>query len=146
MTRIVVLLILLSSSGCSMITGYLRGTDNSIPPAELVPIKNPIAIRKLWETRVGSGTEGAFIKLSPAVEQGRIYAASHDGLVKALNTADGNPLWEVKTKLSISAGVGLGDGLVLVGTDKGQILTLHQETGKEAWRAQVSSESKSRQY
>ncbi len=41
---------------------------------------------------------------------------------------------------SISGGVGIGAGLVLVGTFTGQVIALDQQTGSERWRAQVSSE------
>src|SRR5690606_33171637 len=40
----------------------------------------------------------------------------------------------------ISAGPGIGEGLVLVGTSEGEILALNQENGAIAWRAPVSSE------
>ena len=132
--------LILLSSGCSWINSYLAGADNAPPPAELRPIEQSITIQKLWETRVGSGTGGAFIKLSPVIDQDRVYAASHDGRVAALDAASGRVLWEVKTGLPITAGVGLGDGLVLVGTGKGQVIALREEEGEEAWRAQVSSE------
>jgi outer membrane protein assembly factor BamB len=132
--------ILLCAPGCSWIGDYLAGADNAIPPAELLPVDHPITIRKLWDTRVGSGTEGAYIRLLPAIDEGRIYAASHDGVVMALDIVNGQPVWKTDTQLAITAGVGLGDGLVLVGTDKGQVLALAETDGTEVWRAQVSSE------
>lgn len=135
-----VVLVILLGSGCGWITGYLRGQDNAIPPAELTTIANPIPVKKLWDARIGSGTQGAFVELRPAINQGRLYAASRDGTVEARDAATGRALWQVNTKLAISAGTGLGNGLVLVGTDQGQVLALHQEDGQEAWRAQVSSE------
>ncbi len=137
---LLVAVILLCASGCSWIGDYLAGADNSIPPAELLPVEHPITIRKLWDTRVGSGTEGAFIRLSPAIDEGRIYATSHDGVVMALDIVNGQPVWKADTQLAITAGVGLGNGLVLVGTDKGQVLALAAADGTEVWRAQVSSE------
>ncbi len=134
------LLLMLLSSGCSWIGSYLAGTDNSTPPAELVAIAQPIPIQKLWDAQVGSGAGKAFIKLAPAVGQGRVYAAGHDGNVVALDAETGRALWTVDTGLELSAGVGLGDGLVLAGTGKGQVVALRQQDGGEAWRAQVSSE------
>ena len=107
--------VLLCAAGCSWIGDFLAGADNSLPPAELLPVEHPITIHKLWDTQVGSGTEGAFIKLLPALGEGKLFAASHDGIVVALDVVNGQPVWKVDTKLNITAGVGLGNGLVLVG-------------------------------
>jgi outer membrane protein assembly factor BamB len=134
------LLTLVLSAGCSTIGGWFS-SDNSIPPAELKTVAQPIGVQQLWETKVGSGAKDQFIRLAPALADGKIYAASADGVVMALDALSGQRLWETNTQLPITGGVGLSDtGLVLVGTSKGQVVALRQENGQEAWRAQVSSE------
>jgi len=134
------LALILLTAGCGTINRYLAGTDNSIPPADLIPIENPISVQELWTTRVGKGTDGSFIKLKPAWVDGTLYAASHNGVVSALDAQTGSVLWSVDTDLPISAGVGLGLGLLLVGTNDGEVLALAQVDGEEIWRVQVSSE------
>lgn len=126
----------LLAGGCT----WISGGDSGVKPAELADIQPSVAVTKVWESRVGKGTGGAFVELVPATAGERVYAASHDGVVTALNAASGNTLWEVNTKLPITAGVGLGEGLVLVGSAKGQVLALRQDDGGEVWRARVSSE------
>ena len=134
-------LILILSAGCSTISGWFGGSDNSVPPAELKSIAQSVNIQQLWETRVGSGTDNQFIRLIPALTDGRLYAASHDGMVVALDALSGQRLWETATQLPISGGVGVSDdGLALVGTRKGEVVALRQDNGQEAWRKQVSSE------
>jgi len=133
-------MIWLYAAGCSWIGDYLAGSDNALPPAELQTVENPIPIKELWDVQVGSGTEGAFIKLLPVLAGDQLYAAGHNGIVMVLEAATGQTLWKTDTELTITAGVGVGDGLVLVGTDKGKVLALNQADGKEVWRAQVSSE------
>ena len=134
--RVLPYLLLVLRAGCSWF-----GSDNSIPPAELKTIAQPVGVQQLWETRVGTGTKERFIRLVPALADGRIYAASTDGTVMALDALGGQRLWETATELPITGGVGLSDGgLVLVGTGKGQVVALRQENGQEVWRAQVSSE------
>ena len=141
MLRFILLLALsLLSASCSYINSYLRGSDNRIPPAKLRSVENPIAIQTLWSVQVGRGQGKAFIRLAPAVAGGRVYAASYDGVVMAIDAGTGQILWNIQTKLPISAGVGLGDDLVLVGTGEGEVLALNRQTGQEAWRAKVSSE------
>jgi outer membrane protein assembly factor BamB len=127
-------------SGCGWITGYLRGSDNTTPPAELLPIDNPISITELWDAEIGSGTEGANVNLAPAVDENRVYAAGRDGEVVALDAATGQAIWQVETELPISAGVGLGEDLAVVGTSDGEVLALRADDGTEVWRVRVSSE------
>ena len=138
--RTFLLLTLVLSAGCSTIGGWFS-SDNSIPPAELQTVAQPIGVQQLWETKVGAGAKDQFIRLVPVLADGRIYAASADGVVMALDALSGQRLWETSTQLSITGGVGVSEaGLVLVGTSEGQVVALRQENGQEAWRAQVSSE------
>jgi outer membrane protein assembly factor BamB len=139
--RLLSLLFLVMSAGCGSFGGWFGGSDNAIPPAKLQAIAQPVGVRQLWETQVGSGAKNQFIRLTPALADGRLYAASFDGAVMALDALGGRRLWETATQLSITGGVGVSDNdLALFGTNKGQVVALRQENGQEVWRAQVSSE------
>ena len=139
--RAFLLSLLALSAGCSWLGGWFGGSDNSLPPAALKSIASPVGIQQLWETKVGSGAEKQFIRLTPALADGKLFAASYDGTVAAFDALSGQRLWETNTKLPISGGVGVSDnGLVLAGTDRGEVIALRQENGQEAWRAAVSSE------
>lgn len=135
------LFLLVLNAGCSWIGGWFGGSDNSVPPAELKAIAQPITIQRLWETTVGAGAKQQFIRLTPALANGKIYAASYDGMVMAVDALSGQRLWQVATQLPISGGVGVSEtGLALVGSSKGQVIALNQSDGQEVWRTQVSSE------
>lgn len=136
----IALVMTLPATGCTWINSWLRGEDNRAPPAELTDIENPIPIQRLWETTIGSGAGGRFVKLMPAVDQGRVFAASVDGRLVALSADSGDTVWKHKTGLPISAGIGLSDDLVLVGTSSGWVVAFGREDGKEVWRTPVSSE------
>ncbi|MFO1350225.1 MAG: outer membrane protein assembly factor BamB [Gammaproteobacteria bacterium] len=127
-------------AGCGWINAYFVGTDNSIPPAALQPLTNNIGVQTLWSRAVSSGAGKTYLNLEPAASAGRLFVAGHKGDVSALDAASGQLQWKTETKAEISAGVGVGTGLALVGTDDGEVIALRQNNGEEAWRVRVSSE------
>ncbi|HEB96933.1 MAG TPA: outer membrane protein assembly factor BamB [Sedimenticola thiotaurini] len=129
-------------TGCSSLNpiDWLSPDEVINPPSELVDMENRIGIRMLWQTSVGNGAEGQLVKLAPHYQDGRLYVASHDGLVEVLEAASGSVVWKRETGLQISGGPGVGDGLVLLGSIDGELLALDADTGEERWRARVSSE------
>ncbi len=110
------------------------------PPAELTDIEPVLTVRKVWDARVGSGSELLNLALRPAIDGGRVYAAGRDGRVHALDLETGRVQWTVRTELALSAGPAVGHGLVLVGSTGGVLLALGMDDGAERWRAQVAGE------
>lgn len=140
------LVILLSFwlAGCSTLGDWgesiLGGEDNADPPAPLVDIEDPVALKKLWDTSVGVGDDEQFINLVPAIDGNQLFIADRKGRVVALDVETGKQIWSVKTKLAVSGGPGVGEGLVLVGTSDAEVLALSTVDGTELWKASVSSE------
>lgn len=126
-------------SGCSTIKGWFGYGDNGPAPAPLVKLHTHVHLKVLWSASVGDGSGGQYVKLVPAVDGGRIFACARDGRVAAFDTKTGKRLWEANTKAPISGGVGVGDGLILVGTAKAEVIALDEKTGKQRWRVPVSS-------
>ncbi len=134
-------LLLVLSAGCGTLGGWFGRSDQTLQPAKLQSINQPIAIQQLWQTRIGGGARDPSLRLTPALADGRIYAASSDGTVVALDALSGRQLWTNATRLPISGGVGVSDpGLVVFGATQGEVVALRQQDGQEAWRAQVTSE------
>jgi outer membrane protein assembly factor BamB len=127
-------------AGCSMVSGYLGGEDNSEPPAELENISSDVELRKLWSTRVGSGYDEQFVKLVPAAVGPYVLVADRKGRVAALSAESGKELWETRTGKQISAGPGVGEELVLVGTSNAEVVALSLLDGSILWEASVPSE------
>jgi outer membrane protein assembly factor BamB len=123
-------------SGCA----WFGSKDNAEPPAELKPFEQRVELRKLWSYDTGDGTDEQLLKLTPALVGERIYVADRDGAVAALELENGRRIWRSKTGLAISAGAGVGSGLVLVGSSEGQLAALDAESGEQRWRVDVSSE------
>ena len=68
-----------------------------------------------------------------------IYTAARDGQLQRLDANNGRQIWHMDSGHKLSAGVGAGEGLILVGTEKGEVLAFDNE-GRPRWQAQVSSE------
>jgi outer membrane protein assembly factor BamB len=88
-----------------------------------------------WQVSVGRAAPG----LSPAVTPNASYAAASDGTVVRIDPVDGRTVWRVSAGKTLSAGAGSDSTLVVVATDKGEVLAFDSD-GKPRWTAKVSSE------
>ncbi len=77
--------------------------------------------------------------LVPAFYNDAIYAASSGGKITRFDPVAGSEVWSIDTQHRLSGGVGVGEGIILVGTFKGEILA-YDVKGNELWKSQVSSE------
>src|SRR5215218_5906977 len=101
-------------------------------PAKLLDIKNPsVRIQKLWGASVGGGGKKQRLGLGLGVGERHLFAAGRDGEVAAFDLKTGKQVWRVKTGLDLSAGTGVGAGLVVVGSIDGQVLALSSENGAQ---------------
>jgi outer membrane protein assembly factor BamB len=135
-----VVLTALALGACSWFRGYFGKEEVAEPPAKLTEIKPELAVKPLWSARAGHGTDKLYVKLRPAYDAGRIFAADDRGTTVALDAQNGNQIWKSETHAPVSAGVGVGEGLVLLGTSNGEVLALREDDGTLRWRAAVSSE------
>jgi outer membrane protein assembly factor BamB len=131
---IVVSLALLA--GCS----WFGDKDNAEPPAKLAEFSEQIKLKRVWSRDTGAGTDEQFVKLVPFVAGERVFVADRSGIVRAYSLEKGKQLWQSKTRVAISAGPGVGDDLVVVGSSDADLIALDAETGQQRWRTSVSSE------
>jgi outer membrane protein assembly factor BamB len=111
--------------------------SSSIKPTELTPLTPKLTFTRAWGASVSDGKVFVF---TPALVGSAVYAAGADGTLAAFDAQTGAQKWRVMAdRGGLSAGVGAADGLVVVGTARGDVLAF-DDTGKEKWRAQVSSE------
>lgn len=115
----------------------MSGGSAKVKPAELAEIKATATLARAWDVNVGSGGKYVF---SPASDGQAVYAASVEGRVVKLDLATGKEVWRVDAGRTLSAGVGLGAGLALVGTPKGELLAYRTDNGKLEWTANLSGE------
>ena len=127
-------------SACSWFGGK-DDDEKLLEPLELVDIQTTLDVAKLWSARVGDDAEFLRVNLRPAGDGNRIYAASRDGNVIAFDPANGKQIWKVKLETTLSAGPGVGDGMLAVGSADGTIILLNTSDGTERWRSNLSGET-----
>ena len=121
----------------------LAGCDKEkdvAPPAELVDLKATLAVKELWSVGMGGGGEKLRLALGLAGDSDTLYAASRDGEVRALEAANGRTRWRADLDVPLSAGPGVGPGLVVLGTNQGEVIALESASGKVRWKAKVRGE------
>ncbi|MES2820955.1 MAG: outer membrane protein assembly factor BamB [Pseudomonadota bacterium] len=123
-----------------LVAGCSSTSKKEQPPAELPDFTAEVQLKKEWSRSIGNGQGESFNRLVPAVEGDTLFAADVEGRVMALNRFSGDVLWKQDLELPVSGAVGVGYGLVLLGTLKGEVIALDAGSGEEKWRARVTSE------
>ncbi len=132
--------VILALSGCG------RGSPKTDFFGEVEKAKRPkvdtvTRMQRNWRVNLGKGIRPGQASISPAQLGDAIYAASSNGRVHKVDAATGKRLWTTKLdKQIITAGVGVGGGLVLIGTDQGVVYALRQQDGSTAWKSNLDSE------
>jgi len=136
--RIAALLLLVMLAGCSTVSGWF-GSGSDVAgkePAKLVEFKQTATFKVRWHSKIGGSGNSI---LQPVVTSDAVYAANAKGELFRLDPATGNQVWRIDSGFTISAGVGVGEGVVIVGGGKGQLAAFAVD-GKLLWKTKVSSE------
>lgn len=124
--------------------GIFGDKDDEAEPKELVDFRQTLKIKRVWSAKVGGEAEFLRVALQPVGDGTRVYAASFDGVVTAFDPESGKTIWRNKLKSELSAGPGVGEGLVVVAGKDGFAVALDAATGAERWRTDVDGESLAR--
>ena len=143
-TRLFLLLtLLLGLSACSTLTELRQdfadkvfGREPPNPPAELEDIAATHVAKIDWSSNAGKTQQFDY---TPALDAGAAYVANAEGEMTKLDSASGRQLWQINVGEPISGGVGVGAGVVLVGSSKGNVFA-YDVGGKLVWKAKLSSE------
>lgn len=128
----IVLPVLTLLAGCS----WWGSKPTGLEPADLTRYKQTVGLEVRWDFDAGDGGRGG---LQPAVTRDAVYVANARGYLWRLDRTNGNLVWKVKSEFAISAAVGAGDGLILAGGEKGELVA-YDEAGKQLWKTRLSSE------
>lgn len=129
-------LLIMMLAGCSTVSGWFGSEKKPREPAKLIEFKQTAAFKLRWRTKIGSGGDYIF---QPAILHDAVYAVNAKGELFRLDPASGKQVWRINTGFTVSAGVGVGEGLILVGGMKGQLAAFSVD-GKPLWKTKASSE------
>lgn len=90
----------------------------------------------VWSASVGKSAGYLFV---PAFADKVIYAAAHDGTITSLADEGGRTVTRIEAKSRLVGGVGAGDNVVVVATEKGEVLAF-DPSGRALWKSQVAGE------
>jgi len=119
-------------SGC----GLFSSKDPRTLPAQLRTFKPTVNLKVMWRASVGKAEGFTF---TPAMIDKRVYATGADGKLTAFDAASGRQLWRVEAAKRVSGGVGAVNDRVVVGTQKGELLTF-DTNGKLLWKTELGAE------
>lgn len=150
-----VLLVLAAAilTGCSW---FGDDEEDLREPKVLEGFKSEVELYKLWSAGIGEGAENRQTSMVPVIQGSRIFAASVDGEIVALNLTSGKRIWKTRLKDLygeekhlldsgkhtdlIVGGVGSSRDLIMVSTSTGELVAVNQSDGTLAWRSKTSSE------
>ena len=123
-------------SGCA--------SDDAIVMSPVPKVKSQFTPEKDWSTSVGSGVGQFYSKLTPTYAYNKLFVASREGEVKALDPSNGDTVWstdlEKDSTARLAGGISAAYGKVYIGSENGFVTALNAETGKVEWRADVDGE------
>lgn len=124
----------------ALLAGCAGSVEPEYEPRELTDINPQVELDRDWSQGIGEGLGVARYPITPALDDGVLYAADQSGLVRAIDAATGERQWQVELGTPISSGLRAVAGRVYLGTRNGEVVALDQSSGEEQWRARVSSE------
>ncbi len=134
--RLMIAGLALALSGCSTVSGWFGSSPAKAKPAELVEFKPTATLAEAWKGDTGDA--GPYL-LRPQADGDDVFAAGGTQVVR-IAVANGNTVWKTDTGIKLSAGAGVGQGVVLAGGGKGELLALDLATGQSRWNVKLSSE------
>lgn len=114
--------------------------DNTPTPKPLTYFKPEMLPRMIWSVKTSSGFGTEYQKDALTLTEAALYTTSPDGLVSSVNKFNGQLIWQVNTNVPISTGVGLGHGLVVIVSRKGDVIALNHRNGQQIWRKNIQGE------
>jgi outer membrane protein assembly factor BamB len=139
LSRVLALAAALALAGCSSWNPLIALGIKSEPankPTPLAPINAQVTPRAVWSAAAGKSQGFSF---RPVSQGGRVYAAAGDGTISIFDEDTGRVVTRIDTKKRLSGGLEVGDGKIIAGTPKGEVIAV-DPGGKVLWSTAVGGE------
>lgn len=108
-----------------------------VKPNPLPKLVNAKSLTAVFSKSVAATSEADPLRLRLDADNGTVFVVNPNGEVEAYQGKQ--RLWQKKiSKSGLSSGVEAKDGLVIVGSQKGQLFALDQATGEQKWSVQLT--------
>ena len=114
--------------------------DDAVKPAPLVNFTQTLHAHKEWSNNNSTGTAKQYLKMTPAMSNGKIYTVSYLGKVRAINKLTGRTIWKTSLGTHLTSGVAVDNDMLFLCGSRGQILALSQQNGAIKWRTNFNNE------
>ena len=138
--RLLLACLMLTMAACSTISGWFSSDDYEAPPSPLVTFKPEFEPKVVWSVDTGKGANNAYTDLGAWLQDDKLFTVDYEGDVSSYQADNGKKIWETELDVSVEAGAGGGDGLIMIGTRDGQVIALDEKTGKKLWKQSLTSE------
>jgi hypothetical protein len=127
-TVFALLLLLLRTAPAVADWPTVRGDEarTGLSRSELRPPFRVVWVRHVNGERVGSAFE-------PVVADGKVFLATHQGSLYALDSEDGKPLWRFRAAGAFLHSPACREGLVIAANTDGGLYAVEGKTGKSRW-------------
>ena len=109
-------------------------------PAELVKFEPTLPVQFAWSAQLNLDPKRRGFSLVPVEYDGQIFTTESNGRVACYDAVRGTFRWDIKLNAKLSAGAGAGNGLLMVGSEDGELFGLDLQSGETKWRTSLSSE------
>ncbi|WP_106475870.1 outer membrane protein assembly factor BamB [Phytohalomonas tamaricis] len=123
----------------ALLAGCSGNVQPETPPKELKDFQAVTALKGVWSEDIGSLSRARY-PIQPTISGDTIYAASAEGIIKAIDIDNGKVRWEKELDQSVSGPLTSDSGRLYFGTRNGEVVALDQQNGDVAWQSRVSSE------
>jgi outer membrane protein assembly factor BamB len=130
-------------AGCETLTELRQdfadkvfGREPPNPPAALQEFQPTYNAKIEWSANIGKTERYDY---TPALDSSAVYASNAAGEILKLDASNGRQAWRVNVGEPISGGIGIGAGIVMVGSKAGNV-HVYDAAGKPLWKSKVSSE------
>lgn len=120
----------------ALLVGCSSSGKLSPDAAKIIEFKQTAKLQMRWQ---GDIPDSGNTVLQPAVTDDALYVAGAQGDVMRLDRPTGKRIWQTKTGFNVSAGVGAGENVVILGGKKGELIAF-DTAGKVRWQIQMGNE------